>query len=329
MKLIIRQTNELNTMTDRHRRYAARDSVRDLIRDNSMLLMVLSRFNIPFGFGDSTVAQVCENNGVDVPTFLAVCNLLSSGEASPEEVDIVSLTGYLKRAHSSFLEVSLPRIRQHLIEAINFTQTDKVSYMLMKFFDDYVLEVKRHMDHENDVVFSYAESLLSGENEGRERIAGFSANHGHMAAKLRELKDLFIYHYNQAENTRLSATLYDIINCEKDLLAHFEVENRLFIPAVEALEQSIDTTPDSGKGDGEENEKALVALLGDREKEIVGCVARGLSNKEIADELCISVHTVTTHRRNICSKLDIHSTAGLTIFAILHNLVRIEDIKPA
>ncbi len=46
-----------------------------------------------------------------------------------------------------------------------------------------------------------------------------------------------------------------------------------------------------------------------------------MSNKEIAEQLCISVHTVTTHRRNICQKLEIHSPAGLTVYAILNNII--------
>ena len=56
-------------------------------------------------------------------------------------------------------------------------------------------------------------------------------------------------------------------------------------------------------------------------------MARGLQNKEIADKMCLSIHTVTTYRRNIAQKLQIHSPAGLTIFAILHNLIDIREIK--
>ncbi len=307
--------------------YGKNDTLRSLIIDNNMLLMVTDRFNIPFGFGDATVAQACAANDVDTDTFLSVCNLLSYGDADVADVAVDSLIGYLRRAHTSFLDVMLPRIRQHLIEGLNYSNADNVSFLLMKFFDDYVMEVKRHMEHENDDVFQYAERLLAGDYSQQWCIADFSGNHGHMASKLRELKDLFIYHYNQAENTRLTATLFDIMICEKDLLAHFEVENRLFIPAVEALEKRLR----GSRADVESASATATApaadILGEREKEILRCVAQGKSNKEIADELCISIHTVTTHRRNICAKLDIHSAAGLTIFAILHKIVDISDIS--
>ena len=68
--------------------------------------------------------------------------------------------------------------------------------------------------------------------------------------------------------------------------------------------------------------------LSQREKEIIIHVVKGLTNKEIADKLCLSVHTVITHRRNIARKLQIHSPAGLTIYAIVNKLVELKDINP-
>ena len=56
-------------------------------------------------------------------------------------------------------------------------------------------------------------------------------------------------------------------------------------------------------------------------------VVKGLTNKSIADKLCLSVHTVITHRRNIARKLQIHSSAGLTIYAIVNKLVELKDVQ--
>ena len=64
-----------------------------------------------------------------------------------------------------------------------------------------------------------------------------------------------------------------------------------------------------------------------REREIVVGIAKGLSNKEIAEVLHVSVNTVMTHRRNIASKLEIHSPAGLTIYAIVTKLVDITEVQ--
>ena len=67
--------------------------------------------------------------------------------------------------------------------------------------------------------------------------------------------------------------------------------------------------------------------LSQREKEIVICVVKGMTNKEIAEKLFLSIHTVITHRRNISKKLQIHSAAGLTIYAIVNKLVTLNDVR--
>lgn len=75
----------------------------------------------------------------------------------------------------------------------------------------------------------------------------------------------------------------------------------------------------------EENESQ--EMLSQREREIVICVVKGMTNKEIAEKLFLSIHTVITHRRNISRKLQIHSAAGLTIYAIVNKLVELSDVK--
>jgi regulator of cell morphogenesis and NO signaling len=74
-----------------------------------------------------------------------------------------------------------------------------------------------------------------------------------------------------------------------------------------------------------ENEKAKTEIgdLSSREKDVLVQIVNGLSNKEIADKLCLSTHTVMSHRKNIARKLNIHSTAGLTIYAIVNGIVEI------
>lgn len=61
--------------------------------------------------------------------------------------------------------------------------------------------------------------------------------------------------------------------------------------------------------------------ISEREMEIIKLIAEGLSNKEVADKLFISTHTVTTHRKNIMAKLGVNNTAGLVLFAVRENLI--------
>lgn len=63
-------------------------------------------------------------------------------------------------------------------------------------------------------------------------------------------------------------------------------------------------------------------LISDREMEIVKFIAEGFTNKEIADKLFLSAHTVTTHRKNIMAKLGVNNTAGIVMYAVSESLVK-------
>ena len=67
--------------------------------------------------------------------------------------------------------------------------------------------------------------------------------------------------------------------------------------------------------------------LSAREKEILICVAKGMLNKEIADLYNISIYTVITHRKNITRKTGIKTVAGLTVYALLNNLIDMNTVE--
>lgn len=67
--------------------------------------------------------------------------------------------------------------------------------------------------------------------------------------------------------------------------------------------------------------------LSNREEDVLVCVAKGMTNKDISDYLNISVHTVITHRKNIVKKTGIKSVSGLTVYALLNNLVEESEIN--
>ncbi len=108
---------------------------------------------------------------------------------------------------------------------------------------------------------------------------------------------------------------------DNQLLSDYDLVISLY-DDVDAICDKIRETVNDSDGDSAEQES-----LSSREKEIIGCVVKGLTNKAIADSLSISIYTVITHRRNIARKLQIHSPAGLAIYAIANKLVNIEDIK--
>lgn len=310
------------------------DRVRDMIRRDANLLPVLSRFGIAPGFGNDTAAKVCRANSVHTATFLAVANFTGNLPADTSDISLRSLIEYLKSAHSYFLEYRLPMLRRQLVEALADAGNDDITLMVLRFYDQYVASVHAHMEYENTHVFTYVQSLLANEPPtGEFRIAHFKDNHAPISDKLADLKEIFITHYSApgSSSERVNSALYMLILCEHDLMTHCAVEDKILVPAVAALEKKMSKTASGTDTHVAETaaDKASADpdLLTEREKEIVRCVARGLSNKEIAQRLFLSVHTVTTHRRNISAKLAIHSPAGLAIYAIIHKLLDLSEVK--
>lgn len=311
--------------------YEPDDKLISIIRDNYNILQSLGAFGINLGFGDKTVREVCDEQNVDTYTFLAVVNFTINGYRDLDDADrlsIPTLMHYLRASHAYFLDFQLPFIRRELEGALD--ANDNLARLIMKLYDDYAHAVTNHMRYEEKTVFPYVEALLEGHASDNYDIDTFSKHHGQTDQKLKELKNIIIKYLpsDGLHNNQLSATLYDIYNNEEWLYQHALVEDQIFIPVIRRMEQRsrqndvtvkisnmICQTPKSNEA------------LSDRERDVIVSLVQGMTNKEIADHLCISINTVITHRRNIAKKLQIHSAAGLTIYAIVNNLVDISTVK--
>lgn len=297
--------------------YEPDDKMISLIRDNYNLLQSLGSFGISLGFGDKTVSQVCEEQHVDTYTFLAVVNFTINGYRDFDDATRLSmptLLQYLKASHDYFIGFQLPFIRKELVDALD--DKDNLARLILKLYDEYARSVTSHMKYEEKNVYPYVEALLQGKSVSDFEIDMYSKHHGQESNKLRELKSIIIKYLpsDGLRNNQLSATLYDIYNNEEWLSLHAQVEEEIFIPAVRRLEQKLKQSDVTAKisnmiGKNVDGTEAL----GEREKDVIVALVQGMTNKEIADHLCISVNTVITHRRNIARKLQIHSPAGLTI----------------
>lgn len=312
--------------------YEPNDKMITLIKDNYSVLQAVGSFGINLGFGDKTVSETCQMNNVDTYTFLAVVNFTINGSGNFEnddQINIPTLLHYLKASHTYYLDFQLPFIRRELRESI--APQDPLGQLIMRLYEEYAQEIRRHMKYEEKTLFPYVESLIEGRPMNDYNIETFSKHHEQTDKKLRELK-LMIIKYLPADaqsNNQLTATLYDIYNNEEWLQQHAEVEDHIFTPAIKRLER-LTKQDDVSKNissmvfkGGQDNSE----MLSDRERDVVIGVVQGMLNKEIADRLCISVNTVITHRRNIARKLQIHSPAGLTIYAIVNGLVDISSVK--
>ena len=289
--------------------YRQEDKMCDLMAHEEEAIQIISRFGLSIGVGEQTIDQVCSAHGVHTPTFLAVVNhKVFRQKANLAEINIDTLQMYLNNAHVYFLEFRLPRLRSALIEAVNpANPSSQIPMLILRCYDEFVQEIRTHIEHEN---------------------AGMFEEHTHddqrITDKLSEIKNLIIKYYpsnqtmqNGSVTYTLISVMSDLWHTEQDFADHCAIEDDILRPALSSLpeNQPLQTA------------KQDVEALSERELEVLIQVVKGLSNKEIADVLCISTHTVITHRKNITRKLNIHSTAGLTIYAIVNKLINLDGLE--
>jgi regulator of cell morphogenesis and NO signaling len=295
--------------------YKATDKICDLMAHEEDAIQIISRFGLEMGVGEQTIDHVCEAHGVHTPTFLAVVNFkVFKQRVQPAEIDLPTLHKYLTNAHTYFLDFRLPRLRRSLVEAIiPADPTTKIPGLILRCYDEFVEEIRTHIEHEN-------EGLYEEHAHDDQRITD----------KLTEIKNLIIKYYPGVVSDHPASITYllisvmsDLWHTEQDFADHCAIEDYILRPAL----AYANGEKARGLRSGGRTAKPLQEELSDRERDVLIQVVRGLSNKEIADVLCISMHTVISHRKNITRKLNIHSTAGLTIYAIVNKLVDINSLE--
>lgn len=293
--------------------YKASDKICDLMSHEEDAIQIISRFGLEMGVGEQTIEQVCDSHGVHTPTFLAVVNYkVFKLRALPADIDIPTLQRYLHNAHTYFLDFRLPRLRRSLIEAIiPADPTTKIPGLILRCYDEFVDEIRTHIQHED-------EGRYDEHEHDDQRITD----------KLSEIKNLIIKYYpttpTSTEGTvtyTLISVMSDIWHTEHDFSDHCAIEDDILRPAlIRKKDRYIQKQKTAALKDAQEE-------LSARERDVLVQIVKGLSYKEIANVLHISTHTVISHRKHITSKLNIHSSAGLTIYAIVNHLVDIGSLE--
>lgn len=220
------------------RRYTPQDSLVDLINDNYSILPVLSRFSIPLGFENRRIADVCTDAGIDSEVFLFIVNFILSGKIDNSHMSTISpeaIVDFLHNSHDYYLSYKIPHIRQNLLNALDETHSD-INPAIIRFFDDYIEQVKEHFRYEEKKVFPYVRNLMSGK-PSRYNIGMFKKHHDDIDEKLSDLKNIILRYYTTSMPNKMYDVLVDIYNCEEDLKQHTEIENHILIPMISLVEQ--------------------------------------------------------------------------------------------
>ena len=275
----------------------------ELMNLNFNLLGVLTRMGLSFGFGEETVEEICKKGGVDVNAFLIICSVYAYDGYIPSSdhlnrTDLHDLVKYLRRSHTYYLDVAVRELGlalEHVLEPC----TEKQRGVLWSFFTQYKDELTKHFEYEEKKVFPHVEAVLDHKIPRELTLSEYEDNHTSVSEKLEDLKNLLMkYTPAVCDQQQIYRALFYIYTLELDMEKHIAIEDCIL------------------RQEGEE--------LSDREKEILVSVANGLLNKEIADKYNISIHTVISHRKNITRKTGIKTVAGLTVYALLNNLIEIQ-----
>ncbi|MGN0032773.1 MAG: hemerythrin domain-containing protein [Candidatus Limimorpha sp.] len=216
----------------------------DLVLSNTKLLLMLPRFDIKLGFGDRSVREVCEESKVSPHFFLMICNVYCNNDFSPSNDDIMMvdskvLINFLLESHNYYLCERLPHIEEHLNHIIDAC-TPKYGPTLKRFFNDYKNEVVEHFKYEEEKVFPYLQQIVSHDVISHFSMREFHRNHTNIEDKLSDLMNILVK-YLPADvfpKERIEISL-DIIDLSSDLSCHKMIEERVLIPFVESLENSI------------------------------------------------------------------------------------------
>lgn len=213
----------------------------DLIGMNWKLLNVLSRLGIGLGFGENTISEVCARQGINLNSFLLICNVYTYDDYLPSAellsgADPMTIVDYLHNSHSFYMEKEFSSLEMNIASMVEPCD-DKQKKIVAKFFADYKMQVSRHFAYEESVVFPYVRSL-DGKNvrEGYS-IEQFEENHSNIDETLNDLKNIVMkYLPDTCDTVRRNEVLYRIFRLEEDLEKHTIVENSVLIPLVNRLE---------------------------------------------------------------------------------------------
>ncbi|MBR1574983.1 MAG: helix-turn-helix transcriptional regulator [Bacteroidales bacterium] len=306
--------------------FAPQTKVADMLDCNNYLIDVLSRLGIRLGFGESTIEEASIRSGLDPATVCLICNVYTFDDYAPDAETlskgrITDVVKYIRNSHRNYLTRELAWLQDALCQLI-LSFSEKQQKVIWRFFNEYKAELEKHFAYEEDKVLPYIQDLLFGRDTHGFTISEFAQNHSNIEEKLSDLKNLVMKTLPDSGDPALREhILRFLFYLQNDLARHTFVEDRILTPMAWYIEhpQAIRSS--------EKKEAPVREELSDREKEILVSVAKGMLNKEIADQYNISIHTVISHRKNITRKTGIKTVAGLTVYALLNDLIDINTVE--
>ena len=224
------------------RLFSSDSRLSDLVTAHPSLLAMLTRLGISLGFGDRSIADVCESSGVDAEFFLLICNVYTFNNYVPSTATILGtdmrdLVPYLEKSHQYYVDKRLPHIERHL-DAIAKKLEGRIGQVFLSFFKEYKNEVEAHFAHEERDVFPHIRALMSGKRDTTYSIGEFIHTHSDIEGKLDDLLNI-VFKYLPPQVDDDNVLVYDILRLSEDLKKHTFIEEKIMVPLVKHLENAI------------------------------------------------------------------------------------------
>jgi DNA-binding CsgD family transcriptional regulator len=311
-------------------------SLADIVAANEMLIPVLDYFDIQLGLGDKSIECVCRENGLQPSLFLCVINTIDDPYYIPAETlqtfSILKLVEYLTKENEHLereLDV-LEELIQTFVQQIESQDLLAIENSFQAFKQKFLsFHLKK-----NEIVFSpiitlyeaYYSPLLKPKDRNK-TVLFPDRESDEIYQELLSLKKYLIKEVSGNYKKEILLTLILRLSyIEKEVYNQQQIEKRLLKPLVREMEESIQKKRKGHlKNPRYASHIAISAakhsVLSTREIEVLRLLSQGLINKEIADKLHISLHTVISHRKKIMEKLSIKTISGLTAYAVKNRIV--------
>lgn len=228
----------------------------DYIGKYPNLLQFLERLDIELGFGDLSIGEICDKNGIDYYFFTELLNLITKKyQFDPEYIDKfeISLTvRYLKNSHKDYLNTYIPKLKKCLTDLSNEEGDRMRDFMLLfRYFNEYETEFREHLNNEDNSIYPYVMNLSNTYNNDTidedfiikiqsNVIDDYLRHHDSLDDKLSDLKNLLIKYFKPFKNKELVHTfLKTIYELEEDLTLHELIENQILFRQAKNIEEMI------------------------------------------------------------------------------------------
>ena len=225
-------------------RFNSRMKLADLIAANHNIILLLPRFNIPLGFGEKSLREVCVAHNVPDDFVLLICNVYTFEDFVPDIEDIAStdmhmLVPYLKASHDYYTKERLPHIEEHLHHIADRTDV-KYGTILKQFYADFRCEIAAHFQREEQVDFPHLQRLQQGLSSSVSAMTHSAKSESSFVDKLNDLTQI-VYKYlpGNVMPEETMELVFDILQLSADIQKHTLIEEKIMNPYVSWLERSL------------------------------------------------------------------------------------------